>query len=123
MQSRFILVFVLIAISVPVLHAQQQAPARAVNTSSPTTYFQGRIERLQHALEQKNNDRTARYEQNLLAAMRQAVQDTNTPEKQQTHLKMEEILNQFNGFTFVNTSPEVAKKHVALLKEFLLLLK
>ena len=100
------------------LCAQQTVPARETVARTARTHIQSRTERLEKALAAGDHERAARYERDLSAAMREALQE----EKGKNAAKMEQIINQFDGFSFVNAAKAVREQHLVLLREFATLL-
>lgn len=105
------------------LSAQKEAtPDRVIATERPSAYFQGRLERLYKAIEQRDPTQTARYERELVQAMREAMQQKLVKDER-LHNRLLVVFQQFDGFSFTQANPGQQDAHLALLEEFLAILQ
>jgi hypothetical protein len=103
------------------LYAQDQ---RVVAVPKPAEYYQTRLERLYKAIDVKDQTAAvARYERDLMAAMREAIEAAGSPAEGSTEARFKQemiiILQKFEGFSFVNAAKSVADEHLALMESFL----
>ncbi|MFN7326561.1 MAG: hypothetical protein ACK5SQ_08255 [Chitinophagales bacterium] len=105
------------------LSAQKEAIAeRVVASESPSAYFQGRLERLYKAIEQRDPTQMARYERELVQAMREALQQKLVKDERLAN-RLQVVFQQFDGFSFTQANPGQQAAHLALLEEFLAILQ
>jgi hypothetical protein len=112
--------FALFAIAVTPAAAQQN---RTVAVPQPAAYFQTRLERLYQSINNKDQTAVARYERELMGAMREAIEEVGTPAAGSTDARFKQemgvILQKFENFTFVNATKDDSDEHLALLESFL----
>lgn len=121
--SRLITLFAFFVLFAGTSLTAQNASERNPPTITPTQYFQGRLEKLYLAINQKENNNISRYETDLMGMMRTHIETAQTsPEKKKYSKRMEEILTSFEGFSFVTAEKDAADAHLALLEEFLAML-
>jgi|1048.fasta_scaffold08722_2 hypothetical protein len=109
--------------SLSILSAQTEtAPSREIAVERPSAYFQGRLERLYKAIEQKDQQQMIRYERELVQAMRDALL-TKAVKEEQLYNRLQAVFQQFDGFSFTQAAPGQQDVHLALLEEFLAILQ
>jgi len=112
-----------LVVSLSILSAQTEtAPSREIAVERPSAYFQGRLERLYKAIEQKDQQQMIRYERELVQAMRDALL-TKAVKEERLYNRLQAVFQQFDGFSFIQAAPGQQDVHLALLEVFLAILQ